>query len=210
MNTVLNATKREANRRSTLTKIRKDGEIPGNVYGHNIGSIPIIVDTKEFTKSLQQNGRNGVFELDLEGKRVNAVLSELQRCALKGNVKHVDFRAINMAEALEVDVPIVPIGDSVGVKEGGILMQPNREIKIKVKPSDIPESIEVDVSALAIGETITVGQIRETVAFEILTEDDTTLVNITPPVSEEKVEVDAESDTESAETQTEETSTSEE
>ena len=89
-----------------------------------------------------------------------------------------------MSEELEVDIPVTVIGDAVGVADGGFLLQPNREVRIKVKPTDIPETIEIDVTNVAIGTSLYVGDIRQQFSFEILQEDDYTLVTITPPPAE--------------------------
>ncbi|UZM99625.1 50S ribosomal protein L25 [Lysinibacillus sp. MHQ-1] len=122
---------------------------------------------------------------------MNVVVSEVQQCSLKDEVNHVDFLAINMAEELEVDVPIKLIGQSVGVSEGGILMQPNLELKVKVKPAELPDSIEVDISSLKVGESLTVAEIRHQTPVEIISEDDYLLVTIVAPVSAEQEEVSA-------------------
>lgn len=186
MSSVLNAKKRatESEHRSTLTKLRKNGAIPGVVYGYQIESTPIELNGREFAKELAKIGMKSVFQLDVAGTKVNAVLTEIQRCALKGIIKHVDFKAINMSEELEVDIPVTVKGDAVGVADGGFLLQPNREVRIKVNPTNIPEAIEVDVTNLAIGTTIYVKDIRAQYPFEILQEDDYSLVTITPPTAE--------------------------
>ncbi len=181
MSTVLEAKKRETGSRSILTEVRNNGGVPANVYGYKTEATPITINAQELGKVFQSTGQNGVFKLDVDGKKVNAVVSEVQRCALKGHIKHVDFQAINMSEELEVDVPITLIGDAVGVKEGGVLNQPNWELKIKVKPSDIPESIQVDVSSLNVGDTLSLVDVRDKIDFEILNDDDYTLATVTPP-----------------------------
>ncbi|MFJ8461781.1 50S ribosomal protein L25/general stress protein Ctc [Lysinibacillus xylanilyticus] len=181
MSTVLSVKKREAGHRSTLTQLRKGGAIPAVIYGYNLDSTPISISAKEFRKSILKNGQNSVFPLDLDGKKVNVVVSEIQQSSLRDEVNHIDFIAINMSEALEADVPIKLVGDSVGVSEGGILMQPNLELKIKVKPTDMPEVIEVDITKLLIGESITVANIRETIDFEIVSEDDRVLATMMAP-----------------------------
>ena len=105
-----------------------------------------------------------------------------------------------MTEELEVSVQINLVGESIGEKEGGVLQQPNRELKIKVKPSDIPETFDIDISELDIGETITVADIREKSKYEILNEDEYTLVLISAPRSEEDLEaLDADTEDASAE-----------
>ncbi|MGY3189056.1 50S ribosomal protein L25/general stress protein Ctc [Lysinibacillus sp. TE18511] len=181
MSKVLSVKKREAGHRSTLTQLRKGGAIPAVIYGYNLDSTPISISAKEFRKSILKNGQNSVFPMDLDGKKVNVVVSEIQQSSLRDEVNHIDFFAINMSEALEADVPIKLVGDSVGVSEGGILMQPNLELKIKVKPTDMPEVIEVDITKLLIGESITVANIRETIDFEIVSEDDRILATMMAP-----------------------------
>ena len=120
MSTVLAATTREIGSRSILTKIRNGGGIPANVYGYQTVATPIKVGAKDVTKAIQTSGQNAVFTLSLDGGTVNAVISEVQRCALKGHIKHIDFQAINMSEELEVEVPIAIVGESFGVKDGGV------------------------------------------------------------------------------------------
>lgn len=195
MTTVLTAIKREKGHRSSLTQLRQNGAIPGVVYGYQMESTAISVDARAFAKILATFGYKSVFQLDMDGRQINAVLTEVQRCALKGNVKHVDFKSINMSEELEVDIPVTVVGHAVGVADGGFLLQPNREVRIKVKPTEIPESIEVDVTSLAIGTSLYVGDIRQQFSFDILQEDDYTLVTITPPAAENEQEDDTVDDT---------------
>lgn len=191
MSTVLSVNKRETGHRSTLTQLRKGGAIPAVIYGYKLDSTPISISAKEFRQFVQKNGRNGVIPVELDGERVNVVVSEVQKCTLKDEVNHVDFLAIDMTEELEVDVAVTLTGESVGVSEGGILMQPNLEVKIKVKPTDIPETLEIDITKLAIGESIMVADIRNQVEFEIVNEDDHILATImAPTVSAEDEEVE--------------------
>lgn len=184
MSTILNATTRHNGQRSTLTKLRQSGAIPGVVYGYQMEPTSISLDARMFAKVLSEIGSKSVFQLDVEGKKINAVLNEVQRCALKGHVKHVDFKSINMSEELEVDISVSVVGEAIGVKDGGFLLQPNRDIRIKVQPSEIPETIEIDVTNVAIGTSLYVGDIRQNYHFEILNEDDYTLVTVTPPPAE--------------------------
>lgn len=182
MTTVLKANKRQAGKRSTLTQLRKDGQLAGVLYGYQTESMPIALDYKQTAKVVQSQGYTSVFSIEVDGKKVNAVLTDIQRDAIKGHVKHVDFLAVNMKEELEVDVPITLVGTSVGVKEGGVLTQPNHTLKVKVKPSDMPDHIEFDISQLAVGDTLSVGNVRENyTAFTIVEEDDYTLATVTPP-----------------------------
>jgi large subunit ribosomal protein L25 len=186
MSTVIKATKREPGSRSKLTKIRKSGQLAGVIYGYNTESTPILLNYAETEKTVRRNGYAAVFEIELDGKIINAVLSEIQRDAIKGHVKHVDFLAINMTLQLEIDVPFTVVGNSVGVREGGVLTQPNQTLKLKVKPSDIPETIEIDISELGVGDTLALGAVRDKFNFEILHEDEYTLATVTPPAQSEE------------------------
>ncbi|MGE7838975.1 50S ribosomal protein L25/general stress protein Ctc [Viridibacillus arvi] len=191
MSTVVHAKKRKVENHSALTELRQRGFVPAVVYGYKTEATPITINAREYEKALRLDGKNSIVTLEIDGKKLNAVLNEAQKCALKGTLVHLDFLVVNMSDALEVSVPVNLIGDSVGVKEGGILQQPNREVTVKVKPSDIPESIEVDISTLEIGDTLAVGDIRSTSTFEILDTDDFLLVTVSVPTVEvESTEVD--------------------
>lgn len=192
MSTSIKAKAREAHKRSVKTELRKTGYVPAIVYGFKTESTPIGVNEKELEKTIRTEGRNAILSLDVDGKKVNAVLKEVQKEPLKGKLIHLDFLAVSMRQELEVEVPVVATGTSVGVKEGGVLQQPNRELKLTVKPSDIPENIEVDITELAIGDTLTVGDIRDKVDFTIVDEDDVVLVTVSTPVSEAELEADLE------------------
>jgi len=182
MNTVLQAKKRETGKRSTLTQLRKQGKLAAVVYGYNTEAIPIVLDYKETAKAVQRYGYTSVFTIDVEGNQLNAVLSEIQRDALKGGVKHMDFLVINMKKELDVEVPIVLIGEPIGVKEGGILMQPTSTLKIKVNPSEMPDSIEIDISNLKVGDNLSLVDIRQNIQYDILNEDEElTIAVVTPP-----------------------------
>lgn len=180
MTTVIQATKRS---KGNINKWRRTGKLPANIYGYNIEATPIVLDYKEIANAVVRHGHTSVFTIDVEGKQVKAILQEVQRCAIKGTVKHVDFLSINMQEDIEVNVPVKPIGESIGVKDGGVLNQPLRELTIKVKAENIPESIDVDVSQLSIGDTLFISDIRSNVPYEVLHNDDETLMTITPPAT---------------------------
>lgn len=185
----MKAQKRESGKpHSALTELRGKGDVPGIVYGYQAETTPLTVSEIDLIKTLRESGRNGVINLELDGSTYNVVLSDYQMDALKGSFKHVDFLAINMSDELEVAAAVHITGESPGEKEGGIVNQPNREVNIKVKPSDIPDALEVDVSNLAIGDTLTVGDIRSTVSYEILDEDDFILVSVTAPRTQEEID----------------------
>jgi large subunit ribosomal protein L25 len=188
MSTTIQSEPRVKGQHSTITELRAAGFVPAVVYGYKTEATPISVNERDLLKTLRITGRNGVMKLQVDGNEVNVVLNDYQADPLKGTVLHADFLAINMTEELEVSVQINLVGESKGEKEGGIISQPNFELDIKVKPADIPESYDIDISDLEIGDTLTVADIREKSKYEILSEDDYALVTISAPRSEEELE----------------------
>jgi large subunit ribosomal protein L25 len=188
MSTTIQSELRVKGQHSTITELRAAGFVPAVVYGYKTEATPISVNERDLLKTLRITGRNGVMKLQVDGNEVNVVLNDYQADPLKGTVLHADFLAINMTEELEVSVQINLVGESKGEKEGGIISQPNFELDIKVKPADIPESYDIDISDLEIGDTLTVADIREKSKYEILSEDDYALVTISAPRSEEELE----------------------
>ncbi len=188
MSTKVKTKTREIGKQSNLTELRHEGFVPAVVYGYKTDSTSISVSEIDLLKTLREVGRNGVMKLDVEGKSLNVVLSDYQMDVLKGNIVHADFLAINMTDELEVTVTINLTGQAVGVQEGGVLNQPVREVTVKVKPSKIPDSIEFDVTDLAVGDTLTIGDIRDKTDFTILEEDDITLASVSAPRTDEELE----------------------
>lgn len=180
---IVHAKKRDSHKRSILNELRQDGFVPAVVYGYKVETTPIAVNEKDFEKTLREDGRTAVMSLELDGKPINAVLAEVQKNPVKGDLVHLDFLAVNMNKKIELDVGILITGDSIGVREGGSLQMPNRELKLNVEPSNIPDVIEVDITDLAIGDAISVGDIRGQVEFEIIQEDDYVIASVLPPVS---------------------------
>ncbi|GKV70382.1 50S ribosomal protein L25 [Sporosarcina sp. NCCP-2716] len=188
MSTALQSEKRETAPQSALRQLRQEGKVPSVVYGFKTEATPITVDERDLLKTVQKHGRNGAFKLAVDGQDIDVMLSDYQADVLTGKVEHADFLAINMAEELEVDVTIHLTGDSPGEKAGGVVQQPLWELKVKAKPSDIPEHIEVDVSKLEIGGAIQVSDLREGAKYEILNEDDETIVLVSAPRTEEELD----------------------
>lgn len=174
--------------KATLKKLRNDGWIPSVVYGYKAENTAIAVKERDLIDTLRETGRNGVIKLDVDGKNVNVVLNDYQSDILKGTITHADFLSINMTEELEIAVAVNLAGEAPGEKEGGTVQQPIWELTIRVKPSDIPEQIDIDVSQLQIGETLLVSDIRGKVDFEILNDDEEAVVTISAPRSEEELE----------------------
>ncbi|OFS61629.1 50S ribosomal protein L25/general stress protein Ctc [Nosocomiicoccus sp. HMSC09A07] len=191
------ANSRESLTKGELNELRAAGKVPAVLYGYNVENTSVTVDEVEFIKLIRKIGRNGVIDLELDGKTVQAMVNEYQFESLKNRVDHIDFIAINMDEERTVEVSVVTVGEAAGEKEGGVVEQPNFVVEVTARPADIPEELEVNVEALEIGDSITVGDIRDKFSFTIENEDDTTLAMVSVP--QEEVEEDAEDSEEAAE-----------
>lgn len=186
--TTIQSEDRVVNQKSTLKELRDNDRIPAVVYGYKTETTSISINERDLIKALREVGRNGVIQLQVDGKKRNVVLNDYQTEALGGKIIHADFLVIDMTEELEVSVTVQLVGDAPGEKAGGTVQQPNWELDILVNPADIPETFEVDVSTLEIGDTLTVEDIRKQSKFEILNDDEYALVTISAPRTEAELE----------------------
>lgn len=189
----LKAVKRDDHRLSVTKQLRKEGLVPGVVYGKKHGNESVAINALELLKLLREEGRNAIISLEIgEEKPVEVMLHDHQMDAIRNELLHVDFFAVDMDEEIDVEVPIAIVGDPVGTSDGGILQQPVFELVVRAKPNQIPDEITVDVSSLGIGDVITVADLKTTDEYTIFEDTDTTIATVLPPESEdvEEVEVD--------------------
>jgi len=202
---VLRAEIREGTGKGMARKLRVKGLIPAIFYGPRSKAIPLVIDAKEFAKTLQtEAGENVLIDLDIlkdnQSARKVVMVKDLQVDPLKRITLHADFYEVAMDEMVTVEVPIHLVGKPEGTKMGGILEQVRRVIQIQCLPADIPKSIDVEVSSLKIGDSVHVQDIKVEKA-KILADTNYTIATVVPPAVEEKVveEVVAEAAVEGAE-----------
>ncbi len=176
-------------------RIRREGKIPAVLYGRSMETHHLSVDPEDLKKILTSGAReNTLIGLRMMGpgsERVGktvVMLKDLQIHPIKRNYLHADFYAVKMDEKIEVEVRIQLTGKAEGTKSGGILEQPRREVRVRCLPTDIPEFIKVDVSALQIGDSLHLQDIPSSEKFEIVAESNFTVASVTPPISEAKYE----------------------
>lgn len=182
------AIRSEKSKRSELSEIRNNGGIPCVIYGYQTENTSVSVKENEFVKVIREVGRNGVIDLETGEGAVKVMVSDYQFDAMKNQITHIDFLAINMNEEQTVDVSITLVGDAPGANDGGVVEQPSFTVTVTAKPADIPETIEVDISELNIGDTYYVSDIRSKGNFVIEDEDDVALVTCHVPAVEEEPE----------------------
>jgi large subunit ribosomal protein L25 len=185
---VVNAKGRDDRGKNAARRLRREGLVPGIVYGGKGGSIAIAVDPKALQKVLRSEaGRNTILKLDIAGAgATNAILKDLQIDPIKDSLLHADFYRIAMDVAIRVTVPINIRGEARGVKvDGGILELITREIEVECLPGDIPERIDVDVSDLGLNGALRVSDLPASAKVKILESLDQVVVHVVSVKEEE-------------------------
>ncbi|MFW5718619.1 MAG: 50S ribosomal protein L25/general stress protein Ctc [Halanaerobium sp.] len=177
-------------------KIRRNGLIPGVVYGRGNEPRSIKVDPLDIEKLLQSNA---IFDLtfvgeDGEGDEAVVIIKDYQKDVIKQNLLHVDFQFISMDEKITVSVPMHLEGEAAGVRDGGVLQQLLREIEIDALPAEIPEEITIDISELEVGESLSVADLELPEGIDLVTDSDEVIVTVVTPTEliEEEVEEEEE------------------
>ncbi len=174
-------------------RIRKQGGLPAVVYGHGEGPVSVSLDARDAIGHIIQGEK--VFELKMGDKSQTVLLKDIQYDYLGSNIIHADFARVDMDERVEIRVPIKLIGDAVGLKSAGtILMHTLNEIEIECRVANLPEEIEVDISSVDVGQTLTAGDIKLPLdTMKLLTDPDSIVVQIVTQaeeVSDEQADVE--------------------
>ncbi len=182
----LEAEVREKTGKGSSGRLRRTGYIPAILYGTKEEAQSLIVNTKDLERALSSEaGENVIISLKVGDKTRTVIVKELQTDPVRRNLLHVDLCQISLREKLKASVPIEVRGEAPGVKEGGILQHRLREIEVECLPTEIPESISVDVSGLGIGDSLHVKDLRVTGDIKILVDGEESVVSIVPPTIEE-------------------------
>jgi large subunit ribosomal protein L25 len=161
---ILTATRRDRLGSRYAKRFREAGKLPAVMYGHGQEPIPIAVDAKEALSHIHRGEK--VFKIALDGATGPdagqiVLLKELQFDYLGTNIVHADFARVDLTERVRTRVPVRLIGEAKGLKEAGaILMHPVGELEIECRVTDMPDALEVDISGLQVGQSITAGQVR--------------------------------------------------
>jgi large subunit ribosomal protein L25 len=160
--TSLKAAPRARTGSGRLNQMRREGWLPSVIYGKGTENINLKVDAKTFADLLaHSSSENILVNLDIEGHGTRlAFLQSIQHDPISGKALHADFRSIDEKTAITAHIPTHLNGESAGVKAGGLIEQYVHAIEITCLPNDLPESIEVDVSKLHIGDSLHIGDIE--------------------------------------------------
>jgi len=154
-------TGREAGSRSS-NRLRREGKIPGVIYGHGIDPIPVAIDTRELRHALNTDaGANALLNLTVDGTSHLTMARVLQRHPVRNTVIHVDFQVVRRDEVMAADVSFILVGEAKDVTNNeGVIEQALFSLTVNATPANIPQHIEIDISKLKIGDAIRVGDLR--------------------------------------------------
>lgn len=171
-------------------KLRVTGRIPGILYGPKIGSVVVDLDTRNLERILREAGSNALLDLSVEGRAdladSVALVKETQRHPVRGDLMHVDLYQVDLTQRVEVGIPVHIVGRSIGVEGGGILDVLVRELMVRCLPRAIPESVEIDVTPLEVGDVIHAGAIALPADVELAIDADLGVVHVVAPTVEEE------------------------
>ncbi len=189
MGFVIKAEKRDVFGKNASRRIRKGGKVPAILYGEAKASIPLILDKKDIFRILKSETReNTIFKVTYDSESRDTMIKEMQKDPTTDELLHIDLIQIVMDKAIRVSVPIVPLGEAIGIKQdGGFVDFMTREVEIECLPKNIPEHINIDISNLHLHQSLKVEDISLPEGIKIITDPQTVLVLIELPHKEEEV-----------------------
>jgi large subunit ribosomal protein L25 len=163
-------------------KLRAAGRVPAVLYGAGVESTPLSVDSKELFHLLHTGaGSNVLVDLVVDGHEHLAIPRDVQRDHIHGRFIHLDFLAVRRDEKIHIQVPVRVVGESVGVKAGGVVEHHLWEVEVECLPTDVPEAIEVDITELEIGMGLRVSDLVAPSGSTILANPEDSVVAVQQP-----------------------------
>lgn len=192
----LQAAAREGTGKGHARKLRQAERIPVILYGHGTDPVSLSLSSLDVRRVLNTAaGSNAVLKLDVEGDSTEraAIIKDIQRHPVTRDIIHLDLLSVDLTQPVEVTVPVRPTGVPVGVKmEGGVLGWARRELLVRVLPTNIPESIELDISGLHLNDAVHIGDIEVGEGVELLEDEHLTICS----VASQKLELEEPTDEE--------------
>lgn len=201
--TVINAQIRQKTSKGENRRLRKEGKIPAVLYGRDTENMLLTLSAQQIQPVADAESAQ-LLKLQIQGNGERAVLlKDSQYDHFHKTVQHVDLQEVSLTEKLTVTVPLVLLGEDARVKDEGIVQQLLREIEVECLPTQIPEQLTADISALVLGQSLTVGELTVEEGLTIITPPEEVVVSIVVPTREE-IEEDEEEEVEVAEEASEE------
>jgi large subunit ribosomal protein L25 len=192
----LQVSERERRGSREARRLRKAGFIPGVLYGKGKASHAIFVPERELRHVLTgTSGLHAILDVVVEGQSTThaSILKDFQQDPIRGHISHIDLQEVRLDQPIQASVNVQLVGEPEGVKEGGVLSQVQREINVEALPMEIPEHMELDVSGMAIGDTLRLADLPEREGVKYLDNpEETVLATVTLPTRVEEPEPEVE------------------
>ena len=198
--------KRElSNKKSYVKNLRSMDEIPGIYYSHDSkDSIPFSVSKKVMHDALKSDVQ--VYQISVGSKARDVIIKSVQYHPITEEMLHIDLYGVRMDQEVTVKVPIEIIGQSEGVKAGGVLNQTLTELDITCLPGSIPQNIEIDITDLNIGDALRLGQLSLSEGLSVEGDEENLIIAVNEPVQESEEEEEVIDDSETLSTESEDSS----
>jgi large subunit ribosomal protein L25 len=183
---------RESRGSAASRRLRAQGLIPGVLYGNGGEAHPFCIQERELRKAITgDHGLHAILDVVLDGsqKEHHAVLKEYQLDPTRPRLLHIDLQEVRLDQAIHTQVVVELVGESAGVKEGGVLSQINREVNVEALPMEVPDRLELDVSQMVIGDSMRLSDLRVPEGVTVLDDPETVLATVSPPTKIEEPEV---------------------
>lgn len=194
MSITVRAERREIFGKNASRRIRREGMVPAILYGKSGANVPLTLKKKDVFEILKsETGENTVFRVSFDTETRNTMIKELQSDPVTDEILHADLIHIAMDEAIRISVPVISVGEAVGIKgEGGFVDFITREVEIECLPKDIPEHVEIDISGLHLNQSLKVKDVVPPEGVKLISDPSTILIVIEAPTKEEEIVVEEE------------------
>lgn len=172
----LKAEKRTTKGSKAVKKLRDNGQIPAILYGHKQDNVMLCLNEHDFNRILHTGTR--MIHLMFDNKKESALIKDVQHDCILDSVLHVDFSRIDLTERVKLRVPVELSGESVGVKEGGVLTHVMKDIEIECLPTAIPEKIKTSISELGLGKAIHVKELPVLEGIRYVSDPDSVVASV--------------------------------
>src|SRR5947208_197585 len=187
----LQVKERERRGSADARRLRRAGFIPGVLYGNGQTAHSIFVSERDLRRVLTgAGGLHAILDVVLEGKQAAhaSILKDFQQDPIRGHISHIDLQEARLDQPIQASVNVQLVGEPAGAKEGGVLSQVQREITVEALPMEIPEHIDLDVSGMAIGDTLRLADLLGQDGAKYLDDPETVLATVTLPTKVEEPE----------------------
>jgi large subunit ribosomal protein L25 len=184
----LEVKERESGGSAESRRLRARGLVPGVLYGRGKSAHPFCVDERELRRALTGgHGLHAILDIVFDGQKTlhHAVLKEYQLDPVRPRLLHIDLHEVRLDQPIHAQVVVELVGESEGVKEGGVLTQVAREVNVEALPMEVPDRLELDISAMTIGDSMRLSDLRVPEDVTLLDDPETVLATVTPPTKVE-------------------------